>query len=395
MNKNFFQMYWLGLLTSTATISAAIYFPKNKTDMIILVLATSIAWFMASVMANRLDKKEIDKLSNEIAEETKLLHGVSEVVSEEMVRARDEVARVGVLVSEAIVELNGSFNGLNNHAQLQEREVAGIISGLTQSKDNESEEAIDFIKFTAVIEEALDYFINYIAAFKEQSIEMVTHVDQISINMTEVHELLSGVTSIADQTNLLALNAAIEAARAGEYGRGFAVVADEVRNLSIRSNEISDKIRVVLINSSTNIESAVTKINDMSSRDMSIAIESKQQVNNMMTQMQELNATVEQKMISVKNIATQMNSEVGTAVRALQFEDMVTQLMQHIDATCQGVASFVDKVLEAYNNEEAESSITRLNNVHEQLERIRSEVCAIEHQSVAQKSLEEGDVEPF
>lgn len=74
----------------------------------------------------------------------------------------------------------------------------------------------------------------------------VETVQELSKNMDEIYDFLSGITHIAEQTNLLALNAAIEAARAGESGKGFAVVAGEVKQLAEQSSSIVEQINQII-----------------------------------------------------------------------------------------------------------------------------------------------------
>lgn len=313
-----------------------------------------------------------------------------------------DLAQCRGIVSDAISSLQGNFTNLNDQARSQTNLVLEVIHTLQDGNndDPESNEG-SFKLFAENTRILLDSFVDQTVDVSVQSMEMVHIINDTSTQMEKVVKLLEDVKNIADQTNLLALNAAIEAARAGEAGRGFAVVADEVRNLSKHSNRFSDEIKEVVGIASGNIEHAQATIQKIASKDMSMAMKSKEDVHKMIEKVNANNDLVGKHLSSVGELTDSINSSVGSAVRSLQFEDMLRQIVEHSGKHVEKLEEVISQLQGQFNFNSVEQTFTRQEAFVKVCE-IRDELASfIRHddfkpnKAVDQSSMSEGGIDLF
>jgi methyl-accepting chemotaxis protein len=151
------------------------------------------------------------------------------------------------------------------------------------------------------------------------------------VNYTEeLRKMSSDVESIAFQTNMLALNAAIEAAHAGELGKGFAVVAHEVRALSEAARNtgksITGKVGVI---SAALLE--IGKTNErVSARDQQAVADSEEHIRSVLQRFRQRTQQLADIARKSSDAGAQIKGEVCESLVQLQFQDRVSQILQHV-----------------------------------------------------------------
>ena len=236
---------------------------------------------------------------------------------------RADVERTQTMVSDAIVQLTTSFQGMTALTQEQQQMAMAVTS------DADDGTANDFDDFVDNTSHVMGRVVDSVIANSKLGVELVDMTDDIAKHALKVKTILSEIGAIAKQTNLLALNAAIEAARAGEMGRGFAVVADEVRDLSGRTTQFSQQINGLMESMQTAVRQTEQAIQRMSGQDMGFALESKDQVEQIVRTMERKNRERAAAIDQLAGGSQKVSEQVNTAVMALQFQDMVSQLMSH------------------------------------------------------------------
>jgi len=233
--------------------------------------------------------------------------------------------------------------------------------------------------------------------------ELVELTDSIAQRTKDVQGILSEIGSIAKQTNLLALNAAIEAARAGEAGRGFAVVADEVRDLSARTTQFSQQISTLMKSMQVSVGQTELAIQGMASQDMTFALESKTHVEEIISTMEAQNRSRMAAIGQLGGIADAVDHQVGRAITALQFQDMVSQLLGHVSRRIEAIED-VSKHLgdlaqtlqkDAINLDAPEAARSLQAETLRVTERLKDMSLATQHNPVSQDAMSRGDVELF
>lgn len=293
-----------------------------------------------------------------------------------------QVKQVNGLLSTAIVDLSGSFTQLARSVNEQHDLAHELIEN--HRGDGKGGGLQEFVSTTQT---TLGLFVDSTIETSHTSMQLVERMDCISAKIGDILKSTSDMDSIAKQTNLLALNAAIEAARAGESGRGFAVVADEVRALSSRSTVFSSQIRQHVDAVHAELKAADAAVSLLAAKDMSFALGSRKQVNDMLDDLQRMSERTLQVISQLDGISSSIGDGINKAVTALQFQDLSSQLLGQIPGNCQGLEAFSQR-LQGYVRLPAESQLQRL-----QEERL--EFKKVPSGPVSQTSMNAGGIDLF
>lgn len=262
---------------------------------------------------------------------------------EQFTMIRADVERVRQILGDAISGLVQSFHAMADQSGRQ-RDLA-LRAATGQVREGGTD--VTFERFVKDTEETLRSFVDSTINSSRTGMVLVERIDGVKTQLGDVKKILGEIESIAKQTNLLALNAAIEAARAGEAGRGFAVVADAVRDLSGRTSQFSSEIRTHMHRVEVSIHETEDDINRMASTDMNFALTAKARVETTMQEIAAVNTGVAQLVDEIGGLARSLTQDVDDSVRRLQFQDITTQLLEHVQRRANAVELIVGSLARA------------------------------------------------
>jgi methyl-accepting chemotaxis protein len=359
----------------------------------VLVIVVSAVW----IYEYRLQPTPIEQVlmpatTSDNAPVREALEDVRGALVDELGHASRELHQALDLLRDAVLELGGGFDGLSHKTGLQQSLLKQIID-----VQNGGVSVQDFASRTG---ELLEHFVGLIVQLSRESLRIVYRIDGMSKEMDAVFALLKNVNTIAEETNLLALNAAIEAARAGEAGRGFAVVAGEIRNLASHSNQFNEQIGSHVERARTAMEQVRGLIGALASQDLNVALSAKGGIDAMLAHVTESDARTSAVADQVVQINRGLGSDVSTTIRSLQFEDILSQLLNQTRSRLvelQEVTSETTRDIEelACGPMEAGALEDRAQRVRERLAVQREKARLRSRGPALQSSMDAGEIELF
>jgi methyl-accepting chemotaxis protein len=322
-------------------------------------------------------------------------------VRSELATVREGIEQAEGLVRDAVNKIGGSFRGLDQQARGQLSLVSSLIENLTGSAAKNDSRHVGMQQFTRETSAVLENYVGFTDRSSRQSAEVARKIDEMAERMGSIFGVLEQINAIARQTNLLALNAAIEAARAGEVGRGFAVVAQEVKSLSNSSRSLSEEIATHVEETRQTVAEARRIVNEVAAEDTSAARDASTRVKSMMKDLGDVESQIGVSLEKISVTTRQIHNNIGLAIRALQFEDIVRQLLEYNRARLEKVEELVFAFTSSLENlghhdlADPAALDTQLNRIMQQwtdgLQKLQAEV----HRPVHQQSMTAGEVELF
>lgn len=308
-----------------------------------------------------------------------------------------DLNQAGDVIKSATNSIAGTLTGLENASSSQQAVLTSMIDELlqvTKSSNEEHEEQTKGIDNSAKESGTIiNGFINTIDSIQSETKHMSNEFVSITEQAKTISDTLKSVNEITSQTNLLALNAAIEAARAGEAGRGFAVVADEVRHLSQKTDQfnkhISEDTRKII----DSIEMVSSRIDTITEYDLETAHESRQRVDDIWNSISNLNASVVDKTKTVSELSEGIGNHIHTGVISLQFEDITSQLIEHIRNRIYTIKNLSMQLTSCINSMDDHNAFRAMVGKLEQQSKAAMETLG--QSSIKQQNIDTGSVDLF
>jgi methyl-accepting chemotaxis protein len=177
--------------------------------------------------------------------------------AEQLTETVSGIKTVGREVANAAAEISTSTTDLSQRTEEQAaslEETSASMEQMSATVKKNADNALQANQLTSGSRDVADRGGQVVA----KAVDAMARIEDSS---RKISDIIGVIDEIARQTNLLALNAAVEAARAGDAGRGFAVVASEVRSLAQRSSQAAKDIKVLITNSSSQVQEGVALVN--------------------------------------------------------------------------------------------------------------------------------------
>nr|WP_290892354.1 methyl-accepting chemotaxis protein [Azonexus sp.] len=290
-----------------------------------------------------------------------------------------EMSAAQNVIRESTGKLYGSLTGLESESSGQRQMLKALIDELlamTGSSEGGKEGQAGQAGLQRFFDETNNLIQEFVGKMREVRESSQCVASSFSSMSTQVHQITSALNDISDitkQTDLLALNAAIEAARAGEAGRGFAVVADEVRKLAAHTGTVNAEVRQILDGILRSLEETSVRVEQASNMDMSIADRSRATLDSLGQEMQGLTATAREQSRNVTEITEKIQQLTQEGVLAMQFEDVVTQMMDRIGRKTENAGEFLQGFLDLYNDQRESDGLRRFRTRSQKLQELLAE----------------------
>nr|HEX4315835.1 methyl-accepting chemotaxis protein [Kofleriaceae bacterium] len=230
-------------------------------------------------------------------------------------RIAGDVARARTLARDAIAKLFETFDRVKQHLAVDRESYEEAIRAISGSGGQGG--------LVSVVRDVINRFVDDIVRLGKASVRILTEIEALRGHAELVASRGSRIESIARTTRVISLNARIEAQRFGDSGAVFRVVADEIKKLAHETDDLSRAIGGAITAQARSLDVTASAASELAATDLELAVASRHQLEDTITRLGSISATSTRALERIQ-------SDVDAAIQALQFEDMLDQLLNAV-----------------------------------------------------------------
>ncbi|MGE5467145.1 MAG: methyl-accepting chemotaxis protein [Ignavibacteria bacterium] len=323
-------------------------------------------------------RRRMEELEAAMTEYQRLSEGAMGKADTRFSQLEREMDEARGIIRDSVGRLYGSLTGLESQSSDQRQVLNALIGEMLSMTGSDADHELERAGLQRFFDEThalIGEFVRKMAELKDSSASIGESFGRMQAHVERIMASLDDIADITKQTDMLALNAAIEAARAGEAGRGFAVVADEVRKLAARTGGFNTDIRNALGDILTSLREVGVQVDQATQTDLGVAENSQQNLAALGAEMLELTAKAREHSRHITEVSEKIQSLTQEGVLAMQFEDIVTQMMERISRSTQEVGAYLHELLTLHQDRDQSDGLRRFGTRIERLKELTDRCC--------------------
>jgi len=312
---------------------------------------------------------------------TAVLRDMHESMSGEVDAISNQTAQIESLLKDAIASLHESFESIHQASDQQMKTMTSMMMNVVGASDEKN-----IFQKAERASTILSSLIDTLLLSSKHNLNALTTMDI-------VHKRLQKVVSMeTEQDHLIAqLSACCEADQLDQEA-----LCQLVEQLRDKQNVENTYIAKTM----TDFKKTHQLIDTIASKDMSGVFAAKEKVEEILNHFFQINEVVTESRVQVNQLNTDMRKHLGSAIRALQFEDISTQSLGHTDrhlGRMGGMIAILTEGLEGLEQSDITDAVyvERIAEIHSAMSAYHQTLQLEDSNPVSQESMDEGDIDLF
>ena len=312
---------------------------------------------------------------------TSVLRDIQESMSGEVAAIRSQTDQVESLLKDAIASLHESFASIHTSSDQQMTTMTALMMDVTGAGDDHN-----IFQKAEKASEILSYLIDTLLLSGKNNLRALTIMDTMQKRMQMMLAMEKTQGDLIEQLCACTESDDVDVA--------------QVRQLSARIREEQEKQVAYTAATRARFKKTHHLIDTIASKDMDEVFAAKAKVEEILNHFFQINEIVSASRVEVNQVNAELRKHLGSAIRALQFEDISTQSLGHMDlhlSRMSGMMTILTDGLEGLDEPDipADEYIGRISAIHAAMLAYHQTLQLEDSNPVSQDSMDEGDIDLF